>query len=183
MLCASGLRFGGVVRVVEKYWEAGPGSVYMTCCDIEYQQMGSCGNRPEKCVICAGSHKVEDHQCGVIGCKKKKSKICIYVIPKCANLMRAHAANSSRCVSRYKVEIDVKKRKRAQKIENEKESPSSICNKVDDEEKEASPQLDMDMELEVESWAQSPISVPKYEVDGSLDEIPEGKNYSKKYEC
>lgn len=27
-LCASGLRFGGFVRVVEKFWEAEPGSVH-----------------------------------------------------------------------------------------------------------------------------------------------------------
>ncbi len=36
-LCASGLRFGGVVKVVEKYWEARPGSVCMTCCDIGHE--------------------------------------------------------------------------------------------------------------------------------------------------
>lgn len=48
-LCASGLRFGGVVRVVEKYWEAGPSSVCMTCCGIGHERMESCGNRPAKC--------------------------------------------------------------------------------------------------------------------------------------
>ena len=26
-LCASGLRFGGIVKMVEKYWESGPSSV------------------------------------------------------------------------------------------------------------------------------------------------------------
>ena len=37
-LCASGLRFGGIVRVVERYWEAGPGSVCMTC---GHERLGS----------------------------------------------------------------------------------------------------------------------------------------------
>lgn len=60
-LCASGLRFGGVIRVVERYWEAGPSSVCMICCGIGYQRMRSCRNRPEKCLICAGPHKFENH--------------------------------------------------------------------------------------------------------------------------
>lgn len=52
--CASGLCFGGVIRFVGRYWEAGPSSVCMTCCGIGHQQMGSCGDQPEKFVICAG---------------------------------------------------------------------------------------------------------------------------------
>ncbi len=43
-LCAFDLRFGGVVRVVEKYWEAEPGLVCMTCCGISHKRMGSCGD-------------------------------------------------------------------------------------------------------------------------------------------
>ncbi len=60
-LCASGLQFEGAIKVVERYWEAGPGSVCMICCGIGHQRMGSCGDRPQKCIICAGPHKVEDH--------------------------------------------------------------------------------------------------------------------------
>lgn len=33
-LCTKGLRFGGVLKLFEKYWEAGPGSVYLICCGI-----------------------------------------------------------------------------------------------------------------------------------------------------
>ena len=51
-LCASGLRFGSLVRVVEKFWEAGPSSVCMTCCRIGHERMGDCGKRPAKCAIC-----------------------------------------------------------------------------------------------------------------------------------
>ncbi len=58
-LCASGLRFGGVVRVVEKYWKAGPSSVCMACCGIGHEWMGNCGGRPPKCITCTGLHKVE----------------------------------------------------------------------------------------------------------------------------
>ena len=78
-LCASGLRFGGIVKMVEKYWESGPGSVCRTCCGIGHERMGQCGDRLPKCVICAGPHKVEDHQCGVVGWHKKPGKICVHV--------------------------------------------------------------------------------------------------------
>ena len=44
-LCASGLRFGRVVKVVEKYWESGPSSVCMTCCGIGHERMGKCGDQ------------------------------------------------------------------------------------------------------------------------------------------
>ena len=47
-LCASGLCFGGLIRVVEKFWEAGPSSVCMTCCGIGHEWMGNCKNRPVK---------------------------------------------------------------------------------------------------------------------------------------
>ncbi len=76
-LCVSGLRFGGIVKRVEKYWEVGPSSVCRTCCGIGHERMGQCGDRLPKCVICAGSHKVEDHQCGVVSCHKKPGKICL----------------------------------------------------------------------------------------------------------
>lgn len=36
-LYTSGLWFGRVVRVAERYWETRPGLVYMTCYDIRYQ--------------------------------------------------------------------------------------------------------------------------------------------------
>ena len=57
-LVASGLRFGGSIKRVEKFWDAGPGSVCMKCCGIGHERLGNCGNRLEKCVICAGDHAV-----------------------------------------------------------------------------------------------------------------------------
>ena len=73
-LFASGLRFGGVVKVVEKYWESGPSSVCMTYYGIGHEQMRKCGDRVPKCVICAGPHKIKDHRCGVTGCNKGQAK-------------------------------------------------------------------------------------------------------------
>ena len=42
-LCASSLRFGKAVKVVERYWDAGSFLVYMTCYGIEHQRMGRTG--------------------------------------------------------------------------------------------------------------------------------------------
>lgn len=111
MLCASGLRFGGVVKIVEKYWESGPSSVCMTCCRIGHERMGKCGDRVPKCVISAGPHKVEDHRCGVLGCKKGAGKVCVHVTVQCANCGGSHFASSSRCTLRHKAEIDARKKK------------------------------------------------------------------------
>ena len=94
-LCASGLRFGGILRVVEKYWESRPSSVCMTCCGIGHERMGKCGDRQPRCVICAGPHKLEDHQCGVTSCHKGKEKVSIHVTVKCVNCGGGHSANSN----------------------------------------------------------------------------------------
>lgn len=52
-IMARGLRFGGSIKKVEKYWDAGPGSVCMRCCGIGHERQGNCGDRPEKCMLCA----------------------------------------------------------------------------------------------------------------------------------
>ena len=162
-LCASGLRFGGVVRVVERYWEAGPSSVCMTCCGIGHQRMGGCGDRPQRCVICAGPHKVEDHQCGVVGCKKGKGKLCVHVTPNCANCSGPYAANSSWCRSRHQADIRARKEKMTNKKEKEKQtnaeqntayneaSPSKVYDKARTKRK-ASPDLaDTDSDTEMDN--------------------------------
>lgn len=80
-LCAKGLRFGGAPKVVERYWEAGPSSVCMTCSGIGHDRLGGCNDRPEKCAICAGPHKLENHRCGVTGCLAKKRKVAYTLYP------------------------------------------------------------------------------------------------------
>lgn len=60
-LYVSGLRFGAITRVAERYWEPEPSSVCMTCCGIGHERMENCGNRPSQCRICVGPYKVENH--------------------------------------------------------------------------------------------------------------------------
>lgn len=50
-LCISGLHFGNMIKIVEKFWEAGPSLVYMTCYMIGHEKMRRCGNRAAKCVF------------------------------------------------------------------------------------------------------------------------------------
>lgn len=87
---ASGLRFGGAVKKVEKYWDAGPGSVCMKYCGIGHERQGDCGDRPEKCILCAGAHPANEHQCGVDGCKIEKGKLCVHITARCANFPGNH---------------------------------------------------------------------------------------------
>ena len=94
--------------MVEKYWEAGSSLICMRCCSIGHKRMGSCGDQPSKCIICVEPHKVEDHSCGVVGCNKRKGKICVYITAKYANWKGAHAANSSRCGSRHKADLQAR---------------------------------------------------------------------------
>ena len=110
-LLANGLCFGGAVKKVEKYWEAGPGLMYMRCCGIGYKRQGSCGDRLEKCVMCAEAHPASKHQYGVNGCNKRKGKRCIHVIARCANCEGSHLANSGRCTIRQKAQIEAQKTK------------------------------------------------------------------------
>ena len=93
-LCSKGLRFGGTLKVVEKYWEAGPSSIRMSCTGIGHDRLGGCGDRRVQCVICAGAHKVESHKCEMTGCTVKMGKICTHVIPKCANCGGNHQATA-----------------------------------------------------------------------------------------
>lgn len=51
---ALGLLFGGIVKIVEKYWESRLNSVCMTYCRIGHERMGKCRDRPPRCIICAG---------------------------------------------------------------------------------------------------------------------------------
>ncbi len=101
-LCAKALRFGGAPKVVEKYWEAGPSSIYMTYSDIGHNQLGGYNERPEQCVIYVGAHKTENHTYRVTGYKVRKEKICIYIMPRCANCGSNHQATAFRCPVKQK---------------------------------------------------------------------------------
>lgn len=94
-LCISRLQFGGVIEVVEKYLESKQSLVCMTYCGINQKQMRKSKDQVPKCAICAGPHKIEDHQCGVTVCKKGVGKVCVYVIVQYANYGGRHSANSN----------------------------------------------------------------------------------------
>ena len=172
-LCASGLRFGGTVKVVEKYWESGPSSVCMTCCGISHEQMGKCGDRTPRCVIYAGPHKVKDHQCGVTGCHKRKGKVCIHVMVQCANCGGGHFANLNRCTLRHKAEIDARKKKTLEKDKTKIVETNDEQNKAYSE---ASVSLEVGIDLEAERWAES-----KEEESSGQDKIPGGIDHIKNY--
>jgi hypothetical protein len=170
-LIASGLRFGGAVKKVEKFWEAGPGSVCMRCCGIGHERLGSCGNRPEKCIMCAGEHQVSEHQCGVGGCSKGIGKLCVHVVARCANCQGNHQANSARCPSRQKAEIQARKNKVANEAGSTVKATTTLGPSEEDEEIPAP--SDQEMEIEAEEWSKSPSkeSSPELGVE-DMDHTP-----------
>lgn len=103
-LCSKGLRFSGALKVVGKYWEAGPNSVCMTCSGIGYDPLGGYGDKTAQCVICAGLHKSKNHKCGVTGCTSRRGKICTHILPKCANCGGNHQAITFKCPARQKAQ-------------------------------------------------------------------------------
>ena len=146
-LCAPGLRFGGVIKVVEKYWESGPSSVCMTCSGIDHKRIGKCGDQMPKCMICAGPHKTGDHQCGITGCNKVRGKICAHIVVKCTNCGGNHLANSNQCTSRHKAEEDTRRKKKLDKGKAKAVEASKSNNKVHDK-ADSGPNMGMDLETE-----------------------------------
>ncbi len=150
-LCSKGLRFGGTLKVVEKYWEAGPCSICMSCAGIGHDRLGKCGNRGVQCVICAGAHKVESHKCGVIGCTAKMGKICTHIIPKCANCGGNHQATAFKCPAKLRAQTEAWKKK----MEKAQDDQLSVTNDSANEEP-ASGEIDMEIDTEVINSAKSP---------------------------
>lgn len=148
--------------------------------------MEKCGDRPLKCVICAGPHKVEDYCCGVIGCNKKKKKICDHVTAKCANCGKNHTANSLQRILRHIADIEVrqgknvicKKRKQKTQVEDASEARNIRIEETSEPEKrEESLPVDTEMDLENENWTQyAEAETPRIYID-------ESQNYTKKYQC
>ena len=108
-LYAKGLRFRGALKIVEKYWEVGLGSVCLIYCGIGHNRPGSCGQRLVKCTLCAGSHKLEEYRCRVSECKVGLGKICTHVKTTCANCQGNHQANSIKCLIRQKAKKEARR--------------------------------------------------------------------------
>lgn len=83
----------------------------MNCAGVGHDRLRECGERSVQCVICAGTHKVEDHRYGVTGCKVRMGKICTHVTPKCANCRGKHQATAFRCPARLKAQAKAWKEK------------------------------------------------------------------------
>lgn len=79
-LCTNNLCFGGVVKVVEKYWEVGLGLVCMRYCGIGYERLGNCSDRPEECLLCARPHQASKDQYSVNRYSKNPGKLCTYIV-------------------------------------------------------------------------------------------------------
>lgn len=90
-LCTKDLRFGGGLKVVEKfYWEARPGSIYLICCGIGHNCLESCGQRPPQYTLCTEPHKLDEYRYKVSGCQLEFGKICSYVTATCVNCQGNH---------------------------------------------------------------------------------------------
>lgn len=49
---AKRLRFGRASKVVDKYWQAGPSSICITCLGISHNQLEGCNERSPYYTIC-----------------------------------------------------------------------------------------------------------------------------------
>ena len=171
-LAASVLRFGEAIKKVEKYWDAGPGSVCLRCCGIGHERQNSCGGRPKKCTLFAGAHSASEHLCGVKGCSKGRGKLCVHIAARCANCQGNHQANSTRCPARQKAEIQARKKtaknhglpvKGTTELKSTVETDNSAIN-------------DQDMD-EREDWARSATE------ELSPDLSPESRDHTQDYQC
>ena len=167
-LCSKGLRFGGALKVVEKYWEAGPSSVCMSCAGVGHDRWGECRDRAIQCVICAGAHKAENHRCGVTGCTIKMGKICTHVTPKCANCGGNHQATAFKCPARLKAQAEAWKEK-AKKSQAKDKQPATYAASEEEPEVESS---EMELDNAVTLWAKSPQQQSS-ELSSFEDDMPE----------
>ena len=188
-LCSKGLRFGGALKVVEKYWEAGPGLVCLSCAGVDHDRLEKCGDRAVQCVICAGANKVEDYRCGVTGCAVKMDKICTHVTPKCANCGAKHHATTFRCSARLKAQAEIWKEK-SRKLQAKDKELATFA--TPEEEVEAG-SSNMEVDTSLALWAQSPrqqlsdlssLEDNKFkspELETSEIYIDESQNHTKKF--
>ena len=137
--------------MVEKYWEAGPGSVCMSCAGVGHDRLGKCGDRAIQCVSCAGAHRVENDRCGVTGCTIKMGKICTHITPKCANCGGNHQATAFKCPARLKAQAEAW-REKAKKPQAKDKQPVTFA--ASEEEPEAG-SSEMEVDTLITLWAKS----------------------------
>lgn len=142
---------------MEKYWEAGLGSISLVCCGIGHDRPRSCEDRPAKCSLCAGLHKLEKHECGVSGCQAEWGKICAHVIATYGNCQGNYQAISTKCLIRQKAEREARKMKNKLKEgkSSQPEGPPAESERSSEDLEEENPDLDID----TDDGAGSPVSL------------------------
>lgn len=60
-LLVNSFYFRKIVKKVEKYWKAGPRSVYMRYCGISHKRQDNYRDRLERYVICAKAYLINMH--------------------------------------------------------------------------------------------------------------------------
>lgn len=122
-----------------------------------------------QCVIYAGVHKSENHKCGVTDCAAKWGKICVHVVPKCANCGGNHQVTAFKCPARQKAQADAWKGN-VKKAHNREEK--QLITKKANEDMQATPKL-IEMELDTDTnWAKSP-EAPTSDLSSVGDNEPE----------
>jgi hypothetical protein len=140
-----GLRAAGVWHEVERYIHAGPDTFCESCCGWAHHdsKCGRLGLGVVKCMLCAGKHKTEDHQCDVVGCKAKKGQNCTHNNDKCANCRGNHIAKSNACPNKQEAiqkdkeeRISWRERVRGRNIVRSQEKPENETEALATEEAE-----------------------------------------------
>lgn len=80
-----GLRFRGVLKIVEKYWEAELGSICLIYYSISHNHSRSCGQKLAKCTLCAGPHKLKEYKYRGSDYKIGPRKIYTHIKVICVN--------------------------------------------------------------------------------------------------
>ena len=105
----------------------------MKCCGIGHERQGNCGDRPEKCIMYTDAYLASEHQCEVNRCRKGKGKLCVHVVARYANCQGSHQANSARCPSRQKAEMQARKNKTVKNLKPPVEVTTSPGANVEEE--------------------------------------------------
>lgn len=158
-LCICGLQFGGIIGLVERYWEAEPGLVCMRYCAIGHVRISSYGDQTPQYIIYNGLHKMEEPYCGIAGSSKGKKKICIHVTAKCVNCGGNHTANFLQCISRHKADLEAKKRQKEISQKEKEKFPLEDTSKTEDRRMEKTP------EFERERREESPLAGTNIELE------------------
>jgi hypothetical protein len=81
------------------------------CCGIGHRSFKACGDRPPKCLICAGPHEGLNHTCNVVNCVSKPGKACQHMPARCGNCGGNHPATAANCPTKRQARKELSKTK------------------------------------------------------------------------